>query len=221
MTLDDATRGRALAARERWEREGRLETVRDRLFGAAATAVVLIAILAAVPNRGAVTSLVVGLAQAAGAGIALAAYSVRTAVEDPETLREAGFEDEFVVALGFYALGTLSGAALRGGPALAAWRLLFQETPEDSERGGGWNSPDRDAGAWSRWLTGGAVLVAGVVILEQVSAVVGLDWVVGVLSGVGRAPSLPELGAGGTVALLVGAVVLGAIIGLGLALARS
>lgn len=217
-------RERVIAARERWEREGRLDTVRDRLFGAAATAVVLVAMLAAVPDRGTVTPLVVGLAQAVGAGVALAAYSARTALEDPDALRDAEFENQVVVGIGTYALGSLYGAALEGGPALSAWRLLFQETPGDSE----WGAPGRE-GAWPRWLAGGAVLLAAVVAVEQVSAFVGVDSLLRLLAGAGSdAPTLPaggvsvpQLGLGGTVALLVGAVVLGAVIGLALALARA
>jgi hypothetical protein len=224
----DENRERVLDLHERWDRADRLEAVRDRLFGVAATAVVLVALLAAVPDRGTVTPLVVGLAQAVGAGIALAAYTVRTALGDPEALREATFEDEFLVALGTYALGSLSAAARGGGPALAAWRLLFQETPGDAERRDGWGRPDRDD-AWQRWVAGGAVLLSGVVVLEQVSAVVGIDSLIGLLAGAGSgAPtlpaggvSLPELGPVGTVALFVGAVVLGAVIGLALALARA
>jgi len=225
--MDENTRERALAAYGRWDREGRLDTVRDRLFGAAATAVVLVAMLAAVPDRGTVTPLAVGLAQAVGAGVALAAYSVRTALTDPEALRTAEFENQLLVGLGTYALGSLASAARAGGPALAAWRLLFQETPVDDYRDE-WGRPGGEP-AWGRWLAGGVALVAGVVVTEQVIAAVGVDRVVGLLAGGGSGPpslpaggvALPQLGVGGTVALFVGAVVLGGVIGLALALARA
>jgi hypothetical protein len=226
----EQNRERVLEVYERWDRTGRLETVRDRLFGVAVAGVLAAVLLSVVPDAGALTPAVVGLVRAAGLGLAVAAYSVRTALEDPDRLREADFENEFVVALGTSALGGLYGATRESAPAVLAWRLLFRESPPESV-GRGERVEEAEVTAWRSRLRAGAVALAVVVVIEQLTAGIGVDRLVALLTGSddGSVPGLPgfdgvavpELSLAATVALLVGAVVVGGLIGLFLAVSRG
>jgi hypothetical protein len=234
----EQNRERVLEVYERWDRTGRLEAVRERLFGVAVAGVLAAVLLSLVPDAGALTPAVVGLVRVAGLGLAVAAYSVRTALENPDRLREADFENELVVALGTSALGGLYGATRESAPAVLAWRLLFRESPRerseygtDPTTGSGGRVDEAAVAAWRSRLGAGAVALLAVVVVEQLTAGIGVDRLVELLAGAGGGsapghpgldgPAVPEFSPGATVALLVGAVVVGGLIGLLLAVSRG
>lgn len=227
----EKNRERVLELYERWERAGRLGTVRDRLFSVAAAGVLVAVLLSVVPDAGTVTPAVVGLGRVVGLGLAIAAYSVRTALEDPDRLREADFENELIVGLGVSALGGLYGATRESAPAVTAWRLLFRESArgESGHRFGSATGPgegvdEAEVQAWRSRLRAGAAALLAVVVIEQAGFLLAGGLPSTPLPTVGLPDggfAVPELSLGATVGLLVGAVVVGALIGLLLAVSQG
>lgn len=156
------------------------------------------------------------------------AYLLRT-IDAPSDVQDTSND---VVRLAVAILAVLMVASSRHRAARAVWRYILTDVPFDTEHDEGRlpyasavgqsTSEDR-SNSVSKLIRGGAVASAGVILLHQ--AVTGFQLAdVGVDAGsVGGVPqfdvsgSVGSIGPGETVLLLVGAVVVGSVIGLGLA----
>ncbi|WP_227133707.1 hypothetical protein [Halorubellus salinus] len=228
---------------ERWERSRHLEVVRGRVRNLfAAFALVAVATWLFEP-RG-LSGFVFQMWWLASLPLAGVTGTVYVTLRNPNRVREIWWDDGALVTLGLVVVAVLAKAATSGPVARVAWQFLFAEdSPTSVDYGydavgdGIDGSRVAEIREYVNWAILGSV---GIVLFDFLGRVLsrgGLDAVLDLLAGGtgtgggtggggGGVPSLPALPAVPTdplsvVGLLVAALVVGAVVGVVVALRRE
>ncbi|WP_323675661.1 hypothetical protein [Halorubellus sp. PRR65] len=228
----------ASAVLERWERDDHLDAVRGRVrnlfvaFALLATATWLF------EPRG-LSGFVFQTWWLASLPLAGLTGTVYVTLRNPNRVREIWWDDGALVTLGLIVVAILAKAATSGPAARVAWQLLFAEDSPTGVDYGYDAAADGIDGArvaeirgYVNWAILGSVALVALDVVGRVLSRGGLDAVLDLLAGTdaggggGGVPSVPALPGVPTdplsvLALLVGAVVVGAVVGVVVALRRE
>lgn len=226
---------------ERWERSDHLDAVRGRVRTLFVAFAVLLAATWVFEPRG-LTGFVFQLWWLASLPLVALTGTVYVTLRNPTRAREIWWDDGTLVTLGLVAVAVLAKAATSGPAARVAWQLLFAEdSPTGVDYGydavgdGIDDARVAEIRGYVNWAVLGSIALVLVDVVGRTLSRGGLDAIFDLLAGGGGGsggggggglPALPGLPAVPTdplsvVALVAAAVLVGAVVGVLVALRRE